>query len=175
MHVPTLETVLAAHALQLGEDLVGYRNHAYRVLNLCIALQPWSAEALERLAVVAAYHDLGIWIDKTFDYLEPSVRAAVAHLRDVGKERWIPEISEMILQHHKLSSYAPPDRSLVELFRRADWIDVSRGLVTFGIPREHLRRLVEAWPIAGFHRRLVELELARLRTHPWSPLPMLRL
>ena len=31
------------------------------------------------------------------------------------------------------------------------------------------------WPSAGFHRRLVQLSLARLRTHPWSPLPMLRL
>ena len=86
VHVPTLETAMAAHALQLGKDLVGYRNHAYRVLNLCIALQPSSTEALDRLAIVAAYHDLGIWTDKTFDHLEASVRAAVAHLRDVRKE-----------------------------------------------------------------------------------------
>jgi len=173
--VPPLEAALAAHATQLGTDFVGYRNHAYRVLNLCLALQPASVKALERLAVSAAYHDLGIWTDRTFDYLGPSVRVAAAHLRAVDKESWIPEISETILQHHKLSKYAPPERSLVEVFRRADWIDVSRGLLTFGLPRAFLRDLAAVWPSAGFHKRLLQLELARLRTHPWNPLPMLRL
>lgn len=173
--VPALEAVLAAHAVQLGADFVGYRNHAYRVLNLCLALQPASTSALDKLAVAAAYHDLGIWTDHTFDYLQPSVREAAAHLRADDKASWIPEISEMILQHHKLSRYAPLERSLVELFRRADWIDVTRGLVTFGLPRAFLRDLVAVWPGAGFHKRLLALEVTRLRTHPWSPLPMLRL
>ena len=173
--VPTLDALIDAHRTQLGRDHVGYRHHTYRVLNLCVTFSGADPEGLERIAIAAAFHDLGIWTDKTFDYLEPSVRAAAAHLRNAGREPWIPEVSEMILQHHKLSRYAAPDRSLVELFRRADWIDVSRGLVTFGLPRAHLRRLVEAWPSAGFHKRLVELELTRLRTHPWNPLPMLRL
>ena len=64
---------------------------------------------------------------------------------------------------------------IAEPFRRADWIDVTRGLRTFGLPRVVINEVFAAWPSAGFHRRLVELSFERLRTHPLSPLPMLRL
>jgi hypothetical protein len=33
---------------------------------------------------------------------------------------------------------------------------------------------LQAWPNAGFHRRLAQLAFERLRSHPLSPLPMLR-
>src|SRR5262249_52646453 len=36
--LPTVETVLDDHAAELGHDLVAYRNHVYRVLNLCLAI-----------------------------------------------------------------------------------------------------------------------------------------
>lgn len=64
---------------------------------------------------------------------------------------------------------------LVEPFRRADWVDVSRGLIRFGLPRSFLREVFATWPAAGFHKKLVQLELGRLRTHPWNPLPMVKL
>jgi len=60
-------------------------------------------------------------------------------------------------------------------FRRADWIDVSRGLLTFGLPRARLVHIFSTWPDAGFHRRLAQLAGRRLLTHPWNPLPMFRL
>jgi hypothetical protein len=44
-----------------------------------------------------------------------------------------------------------------------------------GLPRAMVSELFDRWPSAGFHARLIRLSLARLRTHPWSPLPMLRL
>jgi hypothetical protein len=172
--VQTLDTVIAAHADELGEDLVGYRNHSYRVLNLCLTLGPAEAH-LERVAIAAAYHDLGIWTHRTFDYLEPSAGLAAAHLQAESKAAWIPEVTEMIRHHHKLSRYRRAAHALVEPFRQADWIDVSRGLLTFGVSKTRVGELFAIWPSAGFHRRLVELEMRRLRTHPWSPLPMFRL
>ena len=172
--VQTLDTVIAAHAEALGRDLVAYRNHSYRVLNLCLAVGPAEA-AVERIAIAAAYHDLGIWTHRTFDYLEPSAGLAAAHLQAESKWAWIPEVTEMIRHHHKLSRYRPGAHPLVEPFRQADWIDVSRGLFTFGVSRARVRELFVIWPSAGFHRRLAELELRRLRTHPWNPLPMFRL
>ena len=87
----------------------------------------------------------------------------------------MPEITAMILEHHKLSAYRGDPGWLVEPFRRADWVDVSRGIRTFGLPRQLLREIFATWPSAGFHRRLVQLELTRLRTHPWNPLPMFKL
>lgn len=175
MRIATLDAVLNAHARELAGDFVAYRNHTYRVANLCLALSPHRPDTLEKIAIASAFHDLGIWTNHTFDYLQPSISLATAYLRDVGKTSWTQEITEMVLEHHKILPYRREPRSLVESFRRADWIDVSRGLVTFGVSRALLRDIFAAWPSAGFHKRLVQLECARLRTHPWNPLPMMRL
>lgn len=165
--------MLEAHAAELGDDLTSYRNHAYRVANLCLAFSSGGLAQLERIATAAVFHDLGIWTDHTFDYLHPSVRLARAHLIGLGKEEWTPGITEMILQHHKISPYRG-DR-LVEQFRCADWVDISKGLITFGLSRKRVNEILAMWPDAGFHKRLVLLGLRRLLTHPWNPLPMVRL
>lgn len=173
--IPVLDSVLEAHAAELGADFTAYRNHAYRVANLCIALAPAGPAQVEKIATAAAFHDLGIWTERTFDYLGPSVNLACAHLTRAGREEWTPEVAEMILQHHKISPYRGQSHGLVEPLRRADWVDVSKGLFTFGLPRRLLNEIFSTWPGAGFHKRLVRLELERLRTHPWNPLPMVRL
>jgi hypothetical protein len=172
---PLLDELLATHATALGGDATAYRNHAYRVANLCFALRPGDEGQLEKTAIAAAFHDLGIWTDHTFDYLKPSERLALARLAQLGHTEWSLEISEMIMQHHKLRRYRAHDEWLVEPFRRADLIDVSQGLVRFGLPREFIRDLYERFPGAGFHKRLVHFGLERLRTNPLSPLPMIRI
>lgn len=172
--IATLDELLEAHKAELGKDFTAYRNHTYRVVNLCIALSSSDPGQIQKMAIAAAFHDLGIWTDGTFDYLQPSIRLASAHLAHRGREEWIPEITEMIRQHHKISAWKGHPHWLVEPFRRADWIDVTR-LRTFGLPRRLLKEIFAAWPSAGFHKRLVQLEMKRLRTHPWSPLPMVRL
>jgi hypothetical protein len=173
--IPLLDEVLEAHAVELGGDFTAYRNHAYRVVNLCVALSPGEPAQLEKIATAAAFHDLGIWTDCTFDYLGPSAELACAHLTRAGREEWAPEVTEMIFEHHKISPYRGQRHRLVEPLRRADWVDVSKGLITFGLPRELLREVFSTWPSVGFHKRLVRLGLNRLRTHPWNPLPMVRL
>jgi hypothetical protein len=171
----TLESLLTDHAAVLGRDLDGYRNHAYRVTNLCLAFAAAGPQEIEQIEIAAAFHDLGIWTGRTFDYLAPSVELAAAHLHSSGKSSWVREITGMILAHHKILPAREQPSSLVEPFRRADWVDVSRGLITFGVARPFLAEIFSVWPSAGFHKRLVELALARARSHPWNPLPMLRL
>ena len=51
---------------------------------------------------------------------------------------WTLEIEAMIVNHHKVTSARPDRQSLVESFRRADWIDVTRGLRRFGLPLSSL-------------------------------------
>jgi hypothetical protein len=80
----------------------------------------------------------------------------------------------MIREHHKVRAYNANPEWLVEPFRRADWIDVTLGALTFGTPRTFLRELHAAWPDAGFHKLLVRLELRHLWRHPLNPLPVLR-
>jgi hypothetical protein len=172
--LPTVEEVLDDHASELGHDRIAYRNHVYRVVNLCLAIVGDSRVELEKIAVAAVFHDLGIWTNNTFDYIAPSVAIAREHLAARGKADWIPEIEAMIVDHHKVTpSHANP-QALVESFRRADWIDVSRGLRSFGLPRPFIAAVAATWPSAGFHRRLVQLTIDRFLKHPLTPLPMVK-
>lgn len=173
--IATLAAILETHAGALGPDLVPYSNHTHRVANLCAAHISGGAEAMEKIAITAAFHDLGIWTDATFDYLQPSVRLASAYLVASGRGYWVPEISAMISNHHKLTRYREKPEWLVEPFRLADWTDVSLGLLRHGMAGSFIRALYDAWPSAGFHKRLVQLELGHLRKHPLNPLPVLRL
>ena len=161
-----VDTILSTYAAALADDFVPYRNHVYRIVNLCVRLHPSSDDELRRLAIAAAFHDLGIWTASTFDYLGPSVALAKSYLIRNGAPQWVPEVEAMILEHHKILPYRDTAHPLVEPFRRADWIDVTRGLLTFDIPRRFIAELYSAWPSAGFHRRLVQLALQRFRSNP---------
>jgi len=172
--IPQLDELLAEHTAAMGSDAVPYRNHAYRVANLCIALAPRDPDMVHKIAIAAALHDMGIWTEGTFDYLPPSIELARKHLERIGKREWTDEITTMILEHHKISPYRGRTDWLVEPFRKSDWIDVTVGLRSFGVPRTRLQALRRRWPDAGFHLGLVRQELKRLLTHPWSPLPMFR-
>ena len=172
--IPIIDDVLDGHASALGHDLVAYRNHVYRVVNLCVAIVGGRGE-LEKIAAAAVFHDLGIWTDRTFDYIAPSIALAREYLVAGAREDWITDISTMIADHHKITPSMANRNPLVEPFRQADWIDVTGGLRRFGIPRPFVARLFARWPDAGFHWRLVQLALHRFRTHPLTPLPMVRL
>jgi hypothetical protein len=187
--LPTVEEVLNNHASDLGHDLIPYRNHVYRVVNLCLAIVGDSHVELEKISIAAVFHDLGIWTNRTFDYIAPSVAIAREHLVARGLADWIPEIEAMIVHHHKITATQAASHpstvargalsgvegpSLVESFRRADWIDVTRGLRRFGLPRTFVAAVAATWPSAGFHRRLVGLTIDRWWKHPLSPLPMVR-
>jgi len=173
--IATLDRLLDAHAPVIGRDFTAYRNHTYRVMNLCVAQSSTAPEQLEKIAIAAAFHDLGIWTDGTFDYLVPSVALARSYLKQSGRPEWVPEVSAMILEHHKITPYRGHSEWLVEPFRRSDWVDVTKGVLRFGLSRSLVREVLATWPDAGFHKLLVRLELTRLRTHPLNPLPMVRL
>jgi len=120
------------------------------------------------------FHDLGIWKNNMFDYIAPSVAIARKHLAARGMANGIPEIEAMIMDHHKVTPSRADPQSLVESFRRADWIDVSRGLRKFGLPHTFIAAVDTTWPNAGFHRRLVQLTIDQFGKHPLNPLPMVK-
>lgn len=177
VRIELVDRVLDAHRAVLGPDFDGYRNHVYRVANFFDDLGPHSFDSTPALAVAAAFHDLGIWVDRTFDYLEPSARLAQRFL-DVqplqGVDTWL--VRELITQHHKLRTYreGQPWASLVEQWRKADHVDVSLGLLTFGIPRARVRQVQRRFPDSGFHVRLLRLTLRQIARNPLNPLPMIK-
>lgn len=169
----TLDAILNSYLEQIGSDFTGYRNHCYRVLNIYVwllkkHLQPID---LEQAAIALAFHDIGIWTDKTVDYLTPSERIA----RDYCQKHHISNLEiiiAMISEHHKLSSYS---QSLdVELFRQADLVDFSLGLMHQGVDKAFIQQTKREFPNAGFHRRLMVVGFQHWLKNPLNPLPMMK-
>ncbi|MDF2446836.1 MAG: metal dependent phosphohydrolase [Moraxellaceae bacterium] len=172
---PDLDELFSPWVDALGKDYPGYRNHVERLLGICelLAGDAWKGMDPMAFRVAAVYHDIGIWSDRTFDYLAPSSTRAEAYLRQHGHEALVPVVDAMIQQHHKLRP-AGSAHDPVEIFRRADWVDVTLGLLHFTISRADYRALLRRHPDAGFHWNLVKLTGRRALTNPLSPLPMFR-
>jgi hypothetical protein len=145
------------------------------VLNVGRALAPGAADRDDKLAYAAVFHDLGIWSDRTVDYLPPSSQRLRERLERDQRAAWSRQLSDMVDFHHKLTPYRGAGAELVESFRRADLVDLSLGLVRFGLPRAWLRELTSAFPAAGFHGRVAQLVAGWAVHHPLRPFPMLRL
>ena len=171
---PLVEDALAPFASALGAARAAYTGHVYRVFNVARALEPSPSHG-DALAAASAFHDLGIWSDRTFDYLEPSVDRARAYLEQRRPELRSDLVASLLREHHRLRAFREGmDASAVEAFRRADLVDVSRGLLG-GVDSAFFRELVRAFPYEGFHGVLVRTAAAWFVRHPLRPLPMIRL
>lgn len=171
----TIENCLSPHQAEIGKDYQRYQNHVYRIFNYAWYLLEYDEDSEEKIAIAAVYHDIGIWTDQTFDYLEPSVHKMQAFLQSIGQEDWIDELQMMILLHHKISSYKGNlYQSTVEAFRRADTLDLLLGLKRFGIPKPLIKQLNKQFPSLGFHRMLLKMTGKNFLQHPLNPLPMFK-
>ena len=128
-----LDEVLETWQSALGDDFIAYKNHCYRVFNFYAALIAKTPMNMDKGAIAIAFHDLGIWSHQTFDYLAPSEQLAREYLLNDGNTAWTDEIVAMINNHHKIRAYH--GNPLVEAMRKADWLDVSLGLVHFGLDK----------------------------------------
>lgn len=174
LEFPCTDEILTSFALAIGADLQGYRNHIYRVLNFHSALS--GTESLPSLAVqiAAAFHDLGIWTDDTLDYLPPSIALATEYLDSQQRPGLKDEVRALILEHHKVRRYRGACADSVEFFRQADLVDVSMGLVRFGLPRSFIKTVQSTFPDHGFHSMLIKRSARQFIRSPLRPLPMFR-
>lgn len=172
---PRVEEVLDAFGAELASDRVAYRGHVYRVFHFCRALGGVGDTRDDAIALAAAFHDLGIWSDRTVDYLPPSARRLRAHLAERGEGSMADELTRMVELHHKLTPCRGEGDALVEAFRRSDLVDLSFGLVRFGMPADYVGEIQAAFPNAGFQLRVVQVVGGWALRHPLRPFPMLRL
>jgi len=174
-----LEQLFAPWREIIGNDYPGYRNHVYRMVQCCWAIsmtrgQALSKEDKQKTMIAAVFHDIGIWTDHTVDYIGPSIPPAVAYLQASGLDAWEEEISLMISEHHKLRRYTGEHAHLVELFRQADLVDFSLGMVKNGLPKHYIAALKQALPNAGFHKGLLIKGSKWFVRHPFNPAPMMK-
>jgi len=165
---PIVEAVLERHRDKLGQQMLTYRNHVYR----CITYQQLLVgDAIPDFATLAwATHDLGIWTAGTFDYLGASADLASLHANEFGIND-VHQARRLITEHHRLR---PADDPMTDTFRRADLVDVSRGLIAREIGRSQVQAVVEQLPYIGFHAFLARGLTSYAVRHPLRPLPMLR-
>lgn len=170
---PIIEELLLRYQAALGNDFDKYRNHVYRVFFACLLMDADKGNQ-RKYAIAAVFHDIGIWTDHTFDYLYPSIEQVKAYLSETGNQNWTGEIAAMIYWHHKLSSYKGEHENTVEVFRKADWIDVSLGMLVFNVDKKAVRKIRRQFPNGGFHLFLVKKSLKNLLEHPLNPLPVFK-
>ena len=172
-HSALIDNLLQPFTSLLGPDYDKYRNHVQRVFLNCLLIDT-REENEEKYAVAAVFHDIGIWTDHTIDYLAPSIEQAKKYLNETGRSHWTEEICLMIDWHHKVSSYKGPYSLTTGTFRKADWIDVSLGLLKFGADKKEIRENRVRFPNRGFHWFLVKKITRNFFRHPLHPLPMFR-
>lgn len=170
----TIDALLQKWQSELGADYHPYRNHLYRVFNFSCQLAQATEEEREKLAIAAVFHDCGIWLDHTFDYLDPSSKHAMDYLAQIGKEEWSEGIDQIIEQHHKIRPWRGSESKLVESFRKADWLDVCLFALPTTLERPYLAEVLRRFPRLGFHGRLVVFTIGWSRKHPLNPLPVLK-
>jgi len=168
-----IENVLNDFEPLFGPDFFKYKNHVYRVYFNCKFLDE-DLDNEDKYAIASVFHDIGIWTNGTFDYLEPSILQAKKYLCAIDKDDWNDEISSMINWHHKLTIYNSGDSELVENFRKADWMDVTFGLFNFGIKRNKLVEVRKDYPPVGFHFFLLKSAFKYFLKKPADPLPMFK-
>lgn len=172
--LPLLESLLLEWKEVIGEDYDGYHHHVYRMVHCCFALKVCTDEEKQKIMIAAAFHDVGIWIDKTIDYIEPSVAPAMAYLTANKQEAWCEEISLMIREHHKIRVVEDDCYPLVELFRQGDLVDFSLGCIRFGLDKAFIDELKTVFPNAGFHKGLLQKAMRWFVKHPLNPAPMMK-
>lgn len=170
-----VDAILGPFAACLGPDRIGYRNHVQRVLAYYRLLDDASSIVPDQVVLAATFHDLGLWLAGSFDYIPASLDAASAHLKSTAREAWTDHVALLIREHHKLLPYVGPYRDTVERLRQADRADVSLGWLRGTVSRADARAVKAAYPDEGFHRRLLATAAGYGLRHPWRPLPMVHL
>ena len=162
--VPLADEILDSHRHCARGDESGwaaYRAHVYRVINFARALSPTAPDLDDKLAIAAAFHDIAGF--DTLDYLVPSITAQDRWLQRTGRQAWSEELAVVIAEHHRLTRYGAdrPHAALAEAMRRADLIDVSQGVIRFGLPKTYVREVRRCFDASEFFTRVIPLGTVR--------------
>ena len=128
----------------------------------------------EVLLIAGLLHDIGLYDQASHGgvYVTEGARFTAELLRERGwDDSRIQLCFDAIERHHETRSQWQRGPE-VELVRRADLVDLTSGLVTFGLPREWLRDLSRSVPRDGTYATIGR-EVAKQLIH--QPLQFVRI
>jgi HD domain len=173
MNADALSATPAAHAaLEALRAAAGSQGpmerHCLRQFAIAERLAGDRAFDRELLLCACWLHDVGLFTPSRDPYVTEGARSAA---RVLGPFGWPPERLQRCMdaceQHH-----APRSRVAmgleVELVRQSDLVDVTAGLVNFGLDRRWLRHLFHEVPRDGLWRLIGAAVLNELRHRPTS-------
>ena len=159
-----------------GENGGPMERHGLRVFLIADRLATAGGADVDRevLLIAGLLHDVGLYDEASHGgvYVLEGAEFTADLVRKQGwEEDRIRLCFDAIERHHELRSQW--DRGAeVELIRRADLIDLSAGLIRFGLSREWLRDLFESVPRNGTYRT-IGYEVARVLRHRPLTLPQI--
>lgn len=146
-------------------------NHNVRIFLIAERLADLRGLKVDRevLLCAAHIHDAGLYPDVASDeasYVEDGGRLAERVLSPFGWPRGrLKRCRDAIERHHELRQQWGRGVE-VELLRRADFVDVSGGLVTYGAGRGWVRSLGRRASRRGFYREIARLLAGEVRRRP---------
>jgi len=168
-----IDQILHSFKKELGNNYEAYKNHVYRVYNYSLPYIQ-SENDIKIISIAAAFHDLGIWTNNTFDYLKPSIDLAIQYAINNNLDNsTLIEIETIISEHHKLSRVKTS--KLAEIFRQSDMVDLTLGIIRKSRNKNDIKVIRSTFPNRGFHAYLFKLFFKNLVKHPTKPLPMYKL
>eukprot|EP00535_Pseudo-nitzschia_heimii_P005352 CAMPEP_0197181668 /NCGR_PEP_ID=MMETSP1423-20130617/5888_1 /TAXON_ID=476441 /ORGANISM="Pseudo-nitzschia heimii, Strain UNC1101" /LENGTH=199 /DNA_ID=CAMNT_0042631961 /DNA_START=154 /DNA_END=753 /DNA_ORIENTATION=+ len=163
---PNLDDELFPLAASIGRDLGTYRNHCLRVLTFTNYFLPESTkrdlpDAMDLAATAIAYHRIGLWTDKSVNYLDSSKDKLEVALGDSFRAEKLSIMSEIILQQHKMRDFTSmgneAENSLINAVRKASWADTTMGLIRFDLPASLLETAYNELEGDNFHAVILGL------------------
>lgn len=165
----SLDTYLRKFKKTIGKkDYKGYKGHCYRVLSYALhylradksIAEATLKDKLPAISAAIAYHDIGLWTDRTLKYIEPSCDRARIDLKTDFFITDVNLIVDIIYWHHKVTEYDDEgsndlNRKIIEAVRKADWIDATFGFIPKGMPKAHIKTVMEKIAEEGFHDTLI--------------------
>lgn len=150
----TIDHYLLPYKATIGDEYEGYRGHCHRVLAYALHYLD-SVDSAVIISKALVYHDIGLWTNHTLSYLEPSSELMRLDMEATSSPEEVSLMHDIIDNHHKITTYsttkgnAQNDR-IVEAVRKADLIDFSGGLISNGMPRMHISKVMSEVPNSGF-------------------------
>jgi hypothetical protein len=172
MKTELITNILSTYKNELGANFEKYHNHCCRVFVFASILSNASEDEEKQLAIASAFHDIGIWTANTLDYLEPSIKLAEKYLIHHKLEYWTDSVKEIIDNHHKLTSFKK--NQLAESFRKADLIDLTFGVIKFGVSKAQIAETKKLFPALGFQPYIFKEVFKNIVRHPLNPLPIMK-
>ena len=134
----------------------GYRNHIYRVFTFAnhFLEGKLNSKFKKVVEIGLVYHDIALWTDKKLAYLEPSAERAQQVCKNRMNDDELSLLYDIIYWHHKITPFEGKHEDIVNAVRKADWIDATLGVVSYGMPFNHINKVKSQLPNNGFHATL---------------------